>query len=432
MSGTPQPFPSDTVLERRVLEGLVNVPGDFVDAFDLDAECFYLPSHRRLLEACKELRRQKVDIDPVVLLGRFPGEADIRELVVGLGYPSGSNVTGWCDALRALRTQRKVMEAGLRVAALGYGNRDPLGFADQASKLFSEALNTRGVSTKMATMGDVADAVMTDLRIAEAGGRNGVLSTGFKALDGAWDGLEPGRVYAVAGRPGTGKSALANHIALNVAARGDRVLICNLEMIPKEVGRRMACSMASIDSRKVKRGILSPREAEHFTAVLGKLSKFPIEYPNCADITIEELRRMARARKRDGLKLIVIDYLQLMKCEEGCDNREQTVAAISRGVKQMALELELPIIEVAQLNREADKRSNQRPQISDMRESGAIEQDADVITLLYRGDANGDKSAESGVAEVIVGKNRDGSVGVVKMIFEAQYTRFKDIPNGQS
>jgi len=428
MSGSNyKAFPSDALLERRVIEGLVNLAAEFSEALELDADCFYDQMHRRIFEACKALQTQKRAADPVVLQSQFQTDHAARAFVAELGYPSDANVPTWCESLRGLRSLRKTIETSMRVAALGYDyTGDPGAYLDQASKLFAEALSTRSTTAEFVPMGDTMSQVLADVDAARSKAPTRVLSTGFRQLNTALGGLEPGRLYIVAGRTGMGKSSLANQLALNVASGGNRVLAFNLEMMAKEVGRRMVSTITGIDGRKIKSGELDADQMAKLVRAADQLARFPLEYPKCTDVTIEELRRIARGRMRDGLRLVVLDYLQQAKTSEQLDSREQTVAAVSRGLKQMALELELPVIAVAQLNRDSEKRANARPGLADLRESGAIENDADVVILLYRDEYYNANTQEPGVAEVIVGKNRDGETGIVKMSFDKQCTRFRD------
>lgn len=428
MSGTGQPFPSDPILERKVIEGLVNLPADFAEALDLSAECFYDPTHRRLFEACKALHGQKRVVDQLLVLSQFPQDAEMRPFVAHLGFPSDRNLPEWCQSLRNLRSVRRTIEAGLKAAALGFDSgRSPGAYLDEASKMFSEALNTRPGSGQLLTASEMMDGLMADLSSGRGKDFSKNFTTGFRQLDFALWGLEPGKVYVVAGRTGMGKSALANHIALNVASLGRRVLAFNLEMTPSELGRRMASITSRVDSRRIKSGDLDDLAAKRVTKAAELIAPFPLEFPRCTDITIEELRRLARSRMPEGLQMVVVDYLQQVKTSERIDSREQVVATVSRGLKQMALELNVPVIAVAQLNREAEKRSGARPGLADLRESGAIEQDADVVLLLYRDEYYNAATKEPGIAEVIVAKNRDGETGIIKMAFEKQCTRFHDL-----
>lgn len=427
MTANSKPFPHDSLVERRVLEALVNLPTESAEALDLDAEGFYVPMHRRVFDACKSLQQQRRAADQVLVLATLGGDAESRTFVASLGFPEITNLSTWCDTLRDLLTLRRVQAATLRVATAGFEHVSDAGaYLDHASKQLAEAFEGRAVGLASDSLADLAGQVLADYDAKKANAPTRIVSTGFVSLDGALTGLEPGRLYVVAGRPGMGKSALGVQVALNVAMQGHLSLVFNLEMKPKEVARRILSLVASVDGKAIKTGKATDGEVTKLVSTSGTLADFRVEFPRAVDITIEQLRRICRGRARDGLRIVVVDYLQLVKSSEKHDNREQQVAHVSRGLKALALELDIPVIAVAQLNREAEKRSSQRPNLSDLRESGAIEQDADVIVLLYRDEYYNAKTIEPGVCDVIVAKNRDGGTGIVKMGFEQRYTRFND------
>jgi replicative DNA helicase len=425
MTGQSKPFPSDAMIERRVLEALVSLAAESIEVLDLDPECFYLPLHRRVFEACKTLHSHRRSIDAVLVLGQLDGDAEARSFVASLGFPDLSNLGTWCDTLRDLRTLRRVQETALRVATAGYEHaRDAGPYLDHASQQLTAAFDGRSTGITTDTIGDLTGQVLADYDARKANAPTRTVSTGFNLLDGGIGGLEPGRLYVVAGRPGSGKSSLANQLALHVAMQQHLSLVFNLEMKPKEVVRRVMSLSASVDSKAIKNATATDEQLRRLTSKSSELGKLRVEFPRCVDITIEQTRRIARGRARDGMRLVVVDYLQLIKSGEKHDNREQQVSAVSRGLK--AMELEVPVVAAAQLNRESDRRSNQRPNMSDLRESGAIEQDADVVMLLYRDEYYNAQTKEPNTCEVIVAKNRDGETGVIKMGFEARYTRFSD------
>lgn len=224
-----------------------------------------------------------------------------------------------------------------------------------------------------------------------------------------------------------GKSALAVQLAESAAGQGARAAVFSLEMPSSEIARRMVCSVARVNSRDIGERKLSEIEARRMTNAAGKLSALPIVFPESMRMTIEQIARVARQeRLRSGLGLVLVDYLQLIRSSGRHDNREQEVSEISRELKLLARELHLPVVAVSQLSRKVEERSDKRPMLSDLRESGAIEQDADAILFLFRPDYYS-REASKGLCEVIVGKNRGGETGFVRVNFEAQYTRFSDL-----
>jgi len=428
MSSTPKPYPSDALLERKVIEGLLNLPTEFAEALDLDAECFYARQLRLVFEACKSLHEHKRTIDPFLVQAQFQADAEMQGFVAALaGFPGHENLAEWCDTLRNLRALRKVQEAAMRVSAMGFGSaKNPIAFLDAASKQLAEAFEARPNAVRNTSLGELTGQVLAEMDARRNGSDTRILTTGFKSLDKALGGLEPGAVYLIAGRPGTGKSSLANQLAMNVAIQGHLSLVFNLEMKPQAIARRLLSTHAAVDSKLIKYGQTDGSQTRRVVHAAAELSKLRLEFPDIVDVTIEQIRRTARSRLRDGLRLVVIDYIQLVGSSEHHEMREQTVAAVSRGTKMMALELDIPVIALAQLNRDSEKRVGQRPNMSDLRESGSLEQDADVICLLYRDDYCNPASKEPGTADVIVAKQRDGDTGIVKMEFDKQFTRFKD------
>lgn len=425
---TPQTAtpPTDALLERRIVEGLVNLPDEFARALELPVDSFCEPENRRVFEACQSLVSKNTSIDQLTVARELSLPSD-RALVGTFGYPAIDSLDGWIQLLLNLRAARRVMLASRKVAELGANSGSaPTAYLDSASRAFAEAMTSRPVGTKHETMAGAMSEMLTQIDARRSNAPLKTLSTGFHGLNRALEGLEPGRLYIVAGRTGMGKSSLANQMALNVAASQARVLAINLEMLPVEVGRRFVASKLGINSRAIKSGAVSDLQVNQIATVANNIAALPLEYPNLGDITIEDLRRLARARMSMNLRAVFVDYLQLVKSSEERGSREQTVAAVSRGLKQMAKELEIPVVAVAQLNRDVEKRGGQRPGLADLRESGAIENDADVVMLLFREDYYTNEPKKPGICEVIIAKNRDGETGVVDMVFEKEFVRFKD------
>jgi len=430
MSGPSKPFPSNELLERRVLEALVGLPAEAAEVLDLDVACFYSPLHARVFQACKALSEQRRAIDAVLVLsqlGGYDGDPEARSFIASVGFPDLTHLSAWCDTLRDLRALRCVQEEALRIAAAGYEHaKTPGAYLDHASTKLAAAFEGRAVGVSTDTVGTLLGQVMDDYDLRRANAPTRIVCAGFKKLDDTLGGLEPGRLYVVAGRAGMGKSSLGMQLAMNVAIQGHLALVFNLEMKPKEVARRLLSIASGVEGKTIKNANATDDQLARMTRKSNDLSKLAIEFPRSIDMTIEQVRRVSRGRVRAGLRVVVVDYLQLIKTTDKLDNREQQVATVSRGLKAMALELDIPVIAMAQLNREADKRGNQRPNLSDLRESGAIEQDADVVMLLYRDEYYNANTPTPNMCEVIVAKNRDGETGVIKMGFHGQYTRFSD------
>jgi len=263
-------------------------------------------------------------------------------------------------------------------------------------------------------------------------GETAGVRTGFKELDQLIGTLAPGSLNIIAARPAMGKTAFALTIAQHAALKeGVGVGIYSLEMPAAQLVLRMMCSEARIDMNRVRLGQLSDRDFSRLVDVAGRLSEAPIFIDDTPDLTLMELRaRARRLRSQHNVGLIIIDYLQLMSGPGGGqkgENRQQEIAAISRGLKALARELGVPVIALSQLSRAVEARPNKRPMLSDLRESGSIEQDADLVMFIYRDEYYNPHSEKAGIAEIIVGKQRNGPTGTVELQFHAQHVRFNDL-----
>jgi len=263
--------------------------------------------------------------------------------------------------------------------------------------------------------------------------RKGLISglpTGYVDLDRYIGGLHPSELIIIASRPGMGKTALATNIALNLAAGGEQIpiLFFSLEMSKEQLVQRILCCEAKINSKKVREGILSDKEIAKLLLAAGQLEKAPIFIDDTPALTAFELRARARRLKaKEDIKLIIIDYLQLMKGTRRTENRQQEITEISASLKSLARELNVPVIAISQLSRATEQRENKKPHLSDLRESGSIEQDADLVLLLYREDYyNKDDPDIQGVSEIIIAKQRNGPTGSVNLTFIKEFTRFEN------
>jgi len=254
------------------------------------------------------------------------------------------------------------------------------------------------------------------------------IPTGYRDLDRKLAGLHRTNMIVIAARPGMGKTALALNIAQNVAVEDHAVAIFSLEMSREEIVGRMLCAAGRIDSQKLRTGKLSESDFTKLSNAASTLYKKPIFVDDSPGLTVTEIRaKCRRLRRRPGLDLVIVDYLQLMQGSGG-ENRQQEIAVISRSLKQLARELEVPVIAVSQLNRSLEQREDKRPRLGDLRESGAIEQDADVVVFIYRDEYYHPEKVEAkGIAEVVISKHRQGAVGRVEMTFLPEFTLFADM-----
>lgn len=437
-------FPHSLEAERALLGGLLQAPDELLRIADrLKVDDFYRPDHAALFELLVEMQGRQETVDLVTLprrldaqgqAERYGGVAYVMELVTYA--PTTANLDHYAETIRELHVRRKIIVASESLQRKASTHED-------ASRVLIEEsikeLAALGAGSRSDTWGEISLIIDDEIKKIEAleqvdGSVVGV-RTGFRALDEKLTGLRPGQLIILAARPGMGKTALALNMAQN-AALGDEagenkvgVGLFSLEMTRGELVGRMLVSLALVDSKRVRTGNLSQEDWTALMDTAYELRGTSVFIDDTPALPIGDLRARARKLKADHpeLGLIVIDYLQLMRGDDARAPRIQQVGDISRGLKALAKDLELPVVALSQLNRGVESRQDKRPMLSDLRESGAIEQDADVILFIYRDDYYNPDSTEPGVAEVIIAKQRAGSTGSVKLAFQGQYTRFDDL-----
>jgi len=342
--------------------------------------------------------------------------------------PTTSNVAYYSEIVSETASRRRLLRAGslLGVYAMQTERRieDVLDAAE--AEVFRVA--ERQVGDGLAPVGPLLQATLE--RIEELGARGGDitgLATGFRDLDRRLAGLQPANLVVIAARPSMGKTSLAMNIAQNVAEHDGTVALFTLEMSREEVVQRLLSAMAGVDSHRLRTGQLTPDLWNRVVRETSRLYQMPFFVDDSSDLTVTSIRAKCRrlARKR-GLALVIVDYLQLMQGPGSSENRQQEIADISRSLKNLARELRIPVIAVSQLNRALEQRENKRPRLGDLRESGAIEQDADIVMFIYRDDYYNPGSDQPGVAEVNIAKHRSGAVGTIMMNYAAEFTRFRN------
>jgi replicative DNA helicase len=314
-------------------------------------------------------------------------------------------------------------------------------FAHHAAQgdLGSEKLRTLGSQiasalenrrhTGFSTHASAVDAALADIERSTPD----ALSTGYYDLDAAILGFEPGALYVLAARPAMGKTGLGYSFALNTAKSGRGVVVASLEMSAKQLAMRALATAASVDLSKIRQRTTSGPERERLRSHAARTRGLPITYLESTDQTGLSIARDVRKHHAQGnCSLVLIDYLQLIESgKSGGENRVQEVSAISRNLKKLALELQIPIVVLSQLSRAVETRPNHRPLLSDLRESGAIEQDADAVIFIYRDEYYNKETDQQGIAEIIIGKQRSGPIGTVKLSYSAEYVRFGSLTNAQ-
>lgn len=412
--------------EQAVLGGLLQ-DNTAIDRIDLAESDFYAADHRLiwktiigLLDACKPA-------DVVTVAEALGGEL---ERVGGLQYivalsadtPSVANIRSYAKTVKDRATLRRIAEAGNKIAALAYQTRDADQAKAQAQALVME-LDTTEATQESTTIREAMKAMIERVDRVHNGTEVST-KTGFADLDKQIIGLGDGDMIVVAGRPSMGKTALAMQIATFVS-ESKPVQIFSLEMGAEQLAMRQAATVGKIDVMALRSGNLHDEDWTRLTYAMEKLHRRPIYIDDRAGLTMSQIRSRARqTKRRHGLGLVVVDYIGLIHGEG--NNRVDVVSEISRGMKAMARELGVPVIALSQLSRKVEERGGKRPMMSDLRESGSIEQDADVIMLLYRDEYYHPDTQWKGIAECIVAKQRNGPVGMVPLTFIAEYAQFAD------
>jgi len=439
-------LPHSIDAEKSILGGIL-LRNDAINQLDkLEVEDFYDPRHRAVFSAMRVLDARTRPIDGVTLeeelrragkLEAIGGLAYLSELA--LAVPTADNIAHYAEIVQDKHTARKLMLAASEIAAKGYGDYgDVQDFIEEAETQIFEVTqrNQRGGAVQME--GLLKEVFKTlDSRFQATDGITGI-PTGYTELDQKTAGLQPSDLIILAARPAMGKTSLAMSLVQNCAmTHGIPVLVFSLEMSALQLAERILCSEARIDSSLLRRGQLQRQDMTNLTYAANNLAKAPIHIDDTPALSVREVR--AKARRFCGNKdifpgpvrgLIVVDYLQLMRgsATHKNANREQEISEISRGLKALAKEINCPVMALSQLNRSLESRQDKRPMLSDLRESGAIEQDADQILFIYRDEVYSKEACERpGIAEVIIGKNRHGPVATIDLRFEGKYTRFDNL-----
>lgn len=408
----------------------------------LHPDDFYERAHRIIYEVVLLLSERGSAIDLVTVteelrcqnqLDQVGGPAYIASIAGAV--PSSANAAYYANIVAQKATLRSLISASNEIAAKCYSQEDDVETVlDEAEqKIFSIAQNrSREGFTPIKTI--LEDTLETIERLSQHKGEVTGIPT-FTDLDKLLSGLQKSDLIICAGRPGMGKTSFCLNIAQNAAVKhGKSVAIFSLEMSKEQVVQRMLSSEAAIDQQKLRTGYLSDKDWSGLVEAMGVLSETSVYIDDTPALTAMEVRAKARRLKAErGLDLVIIDYLQLMQGHRRADSRQQEIATISRALKSLARELKTPVMALSQLNRGVEQRQDKRPVMADLLESGAIEADADVVLFLYRDEYYNKETSDKGIAEVIVGKHRNGPVGVIKLAFFPEYTQFVNLaPNYDS
>ncbi len=435
--------PHSVEAEQSLLGGLLLDNSAWDRIADIVTESdFYRDDHRRIFRHIALLIERARPADVVTVFESIEKSNEVEQ-AGGLAYlgeianntPSAANIRRYAEIVRERAVLRRLVTVGDEIAAsaLNPAGRDAKVLLDQAeAKVFeiaeAGARSSQGFVAIQPLLGQVVDRIQELYEQENPSDVTGV-PTGFADLDKMTAGLQPGDMVVVAGRPSMGKTAFALNIAEHVGVDlGLPVAIFSLEMSGPQLAMRFLSSVGRLDAHRIRTGRLNDDEWDKMTVALGKLHGAPIHIDETGALNVTDLRARARrlARQFGGkLGLIVIDYLQLMTSTRDNENRATEISEISRSIKALAKELQVPVIALSQLSRKVEERNDKRPLMSDLRESGAIEQDADIILMMYREEYYKPDTQEKGTAEVIIGKHRNGPTGTVRLTFLGEYTRFQ-------
>ncbi len=436
-----RPMPHDLEAETSVLGAILLDTSAIGRILDLiRAEDFYRENNGAIYRAALNLYREGEPIDNVTLaaellkagtLDRVGGRAHLALLQESV--PTAANIEHYAAIVRDKALKRELVKAGHASVTAGLDESESAVESIDKAQAAHFALTRESSGAGLVVVrDDLAPAMDRVHALATGDGSVSGVASGFPDLDRLTNGFKPGQLVIVGAATGMGKTALADQIAVRVAIE-DRVpvAIFSLEMSRPELVQRMLCELARVDSQRLERGMIGDDEVRRLTKALGPLGDAPVWVDDCPLLDEMALRLKARqAKARLGVELVVVDYLQLMTSAGRSDgrNRVQEVSMISRGLKAIARELDITVLALAQLSRAPQSRPDKRPVLSDLRESGSIEMDADVVMFIYRDDYyNREKSEKPGIAEIIVAKHRSGPTGTVELLFERQYTRFESI-----
>lgn len=432
-------LPHDLLAEKTLI-GCLLIDGNSFDQISdlkLKKEHFHHPKYGLIYDAIVELVWAHRPVDYVTVCSRLKenghleqigGESFIMDISEDLA--SSANIYHYAKIVKDKASMRELVRTAMRVADSGInfkGQMEDFVQEVEASffKLTNEAKSGGMIRLKESLLENLKELEDSSRKRGEVEG----IPTGYPVLDRYLLGLRPGQLIVLAARPAMGKTSLALNFAINACNQTQLpVAIFSLEMLSNELSMRILSSMAKVDSKRIRTKDLFEQDLRNIGHAVQNLSKLPIFINDSADVTILDILSQCRKIKSEvGLGMLVIDYLQLMSSHNKALPREQQISEISRGLKNMAKELGCPVIALSQLNRAVEARPNKRPNTADLRESGAIEQDADIVMFIYRDEVYHPETKEPGIAEIIVGKNRSGETGTAKVAFVGAYTSFENL-----
>ncbi|WP_029136726.1 replicative DNA helicase [Nakamurella lactea] len=439
--------PQDLAAEQSVIGGMLLSKDAIADVVEtLRTGDFYKPAHALIFDAILDLYAKGEPADPITVsaeldrvgsIGRVGGATYLHHLTSTV--PTAANAGYYARIVAEKAILRRLVEAGTTIVQLGYGGAEGEVGGGEVDQIVDRAqaeiyeVTERRTAEDYVILDDLLQPTLDEIdAIANNGGMSSGIPTGYADLDALTNGLHPGQMVIIAGRPGMGKSTVAMDMARNAAIKHKMsTVVFSLEMSKTDLTMRLLSAEAEIKLSQMRGGSMTDRDWQKIVRRMGEISDAPLYIDDSPNMTIMEIRAKARRLKqRTDLKLIVVDYLQLMTSGKKVESRQQEVSEFSRQMKLLAKELEVPVVALSQLNRGPEQRTDKRPMLSDLRESGSLEQDADLVILVHRPDAWDAEDPRAGEADLIVAKHRNGETRTIPVAHQLHYSRFTDLAAG--
>ncbi|HIW95422.1 MAG TPA: replicative DNA helicase [Candidatus Corynebacterium gallistercoris] len=434
-------MPQNVEAEQGVLGGMLMDKDAIADVVEvLTGDDFYRPAHKTIFDVILRLYGEGKEVDPLIVAGRLDRDS-VLEMVGGATYlhslmnktPTSANVGYYAALVKEKATLRRLVQAGTKIVQLGYSGIEGAEVDSVVDNAQQEmfALTNTAASEDYEVFGELLQPVMDEIdELSEVGGKAMGVATGFADLDDLTNGLHGGQMIIVAARPGVGKSTLALDFMRSCSVgQGKASVLFSLEMSKSEVMMRIFSAEAEVRLSSMRGGRMEDKDWEQLHTRVEQIDQAPIYIDDSPNLTMMEIRSKARRLKQQvDLQLIVVDYLQLMSSGKKVESRQQEVSEFSRQLKLLAKEVDVPVVAISQLNRGVESRGDDAlPRVSDLRESGSLEQDADMVMLLNRPDSQNPDHERAGEADIILAKHRGGPIGTVTVAHKLQYSKFADM-----
>lgn len=433
--------PHDVLAEQSVLGGMLLSPDAVADVTgQLQASDFYVPKHEVIYEAILTLYSHGEPTDAITVSDQLLKTGDLQR-AGGAEYPhtltsivpTAANASFYADIVAEKALLRRLVEAGTRITQMGYAGEGEA--VDLVNHAQAEIYKVTGAdqAEDYVPLSTAVEAAVHEIELAQMS-ESGLMGvpTGFTELDEKTNGFSAGQMIIIAARPAMGKSTLALDVARSAAVHHEATTVFfSLEMGRAEIAMRLLAAEAEIPLQVLRKGELDNRDMQKLAVTQARIHSAPLYIDDSPNLTLVEIRaKCRRLKQRHQLKMVVIDYLQLLSSGKKSESRQQEVSEFSRALKLLAKELEVPVVALSQLNRASEQRADKMPAISDLRESGSLEQDADMVILLHREAAYERDNPRAGEADLILAKQRNGPTGTVTVAFQGHYSRFRDMPSG--